>query len=74
MTLTKTVKKQALAERDAFTRWNRAPLLLITSLANQESPKPLTTETQRHRENHKKDFVFLCVSVSLWLMVLVFVV
>jgi hypothetical protein len=37
--------------------------------------KPLTTEAQRYREKQEKskDFVFdfLCVSVPLWLMVLV---
>jgi hypothetical protein len=36
--------------------------------------KPLTTETRRHREKHENQLFlkgFLCVSVSLWLMVFV---
>jgi hypothetical protein len=33
--------------------------------------KPLTTETQRHREKQNLFYGFLCASVSLWLMVLV---
>ncbi len=31
-----------------------------------------TTQTQRHRENQKQKEIFLCVSVSLWLIALVF--
>jgi hypothetical protein len=40
-----------------------------------KTKKPLTTETQRHREKHENPLFFkdfLCVSVSLWLMVLGF--
>ncbi|MDR1280644.1 MAG: hypothetical protein LBK99_07450 [Opitutaceae bacterium] len=56
-----------LAERAA------GAIILKTSVqATKPQKKPLTTETQRHREKHENQLIlkgFLCASVSLWLMV-----